>query len=175
MKKLGVIFKEASENRIKTGLKESDSVFIINYSKVPSPDLSALRMLLKSSNARLFVVKNTVARRALKDSGLEQLITNVEGPCGLVFSKEEPVGVSRVICDFTKTHEQLKLQGGSLRDKIINRQDIEALAKLPSKEVLRAQVVMSLNSPIVKLVCVLNQTIKKFVYCLEQIKQKKTG
>lgn len=174
MKKLGLIFKENSENRIKSGLKESDSVFIINYSKVSSPDLCNLRQSLRGSNASLFVVKNTVARRALKDSGLEPLIKSIEGPCGLVFSREEPVGVSKVLCDFLKTHEQLKLQGGSLKDKIIDKTVIEALAKLPSKEVLRAQVVMTLNSPILKLVVVLNQTLKKFVYCLDQIKQKKS-
>lgn len=175
MKKIGLLFKENSENRIKTGLKESDSVFIINYSKVSGPDLSSLRQALRGSNASLFVVKNTVARRALKESGLELLVKGIDGPCGLVFAKEEPVGVSRVLCDFTKTHEQLKLQGGSLKDKIIDKTDIEALAKLPSKDVLRAQVVMTLNSPILKLVVVLNQTLKKFVYCLDQIKQKKSA
>jgi len=175
MKKIGLLFKENSENRIKTGLKESDSVFIINYSKVSGPDLSNLRQALRGSNASLFVVKNSIARRALKECGLELLVKGVEGPCGLVFAKEEPVGVSRVLCDFTKTHEQLKLQGGSLKDKIIDKTDIEALAKLPSKDVLRAQVVMALNSPILKLAIVLNQTLKKFVYCLDQIKLKKSG
>lgn len=175
MKKLGLLVKEISENRIKDSIKGSDSVFIINYSKISGPDLSALRQSLKGSNARLFVVKNAVARRALKDSGLEPLVKNVEGPCGLVFAREEPVGVSRVLCDFSKTHEQLKLQGGSLKDKLINREDIEALAKLPSKEVLRAKVVMGLNSPISGFVCVLNQTLKKFVYCIEQVRQKKTS
>lgn len=175
MKKLGLIFKEVSENRIKTGLKESYSVFILNYSKVSGPDLSTLRQSLRNTNASLFVVKNTVARRALKDSGLEPLVKAIEGPCGLIFARNEPVDVSRILCDFTKTHEQLKLQGGSLKDRIINKADIEALAKLPSKEILRAQVVSSLNSPISKLVCVLNQTLKKFVYCLDQIKQKKSG
>lgn len=175
MKKLGVIFKEVSGNRIKTGIKESDSVFIINYSKLSGPDLNLLRQSLRGSNARLFVVKNTVARRALKDAGLETLITSIEGPCGLVFAKEEPVGVSKVLCDFSKAHENLRLQGGSLKDKVINRADIEAMAKLPSKEALRAQVVMTLNAPISKLVIVLNQSLRKFVYCLEQIRQKKSG
>lgn len=175
MKKLGVIFKEVSEHRIKTGVKESDSVFIINYSKLTGPDLNSLRQSLRGSNAKLFVVKNTVARRALKDAGLETLITNIDGPCGLIFAKEEPVGVSKVLCDFSKTHEHLKLQGGALKDKVINKADIEAMAKLPTKEVLRAHVVATLNAPISKLVIVLNQTLRKFVYCLDQIKLKKAG
>lgn len=173
MKKLGLLVKEISENKIKENLKKSDSVFIINYSKVSSPNLSTLRQSLKTSKARLFVVKNTVARRALKDTALEELVKVIEGPCGLVFSKEEPVTVSRILYEFSKSHEQLRLQGGALKDKIIGKNDVEALAKLPSQEILRLKVVMTLNSPIAKLVFVLNQTLNKFVWCLEQIKNKK--
>lgn len=174
MKKLGLLFKEVSEKKIRESLKDSNSVIIISYSKLSGPDLNTLRLSLKNSNANLFVVKNTVARRALKDSGLEPLTKTIEGPCGLVFAKEEPVDVSRALCEFIKSHEQLKLQGGTLKDKIIDRSAIEALAKLPTKEILRVKVVMSLNAPISGLVSVLNQTLKKFVYCLDQIKQKKT-
>ncbi|MDP2923976.1 MAG: 50S ribosomal protein L10 [Candidatus Omnitrophota bacterium] len=175
MKKLGLIFKETSEKQIINYLKDSDCVFIINYSKLSSPDLSSLRLNLKGSGAKLFVVKNTVARRVLRGTELESLTKTIEGPCGLIFVKEEPVTASRILWDFYKAHEQLKLEGGALKNKIINKADIESLAKIPSKEILRAQVVMSLNSPITKLVIVLNQTLKKFVYCLDQIKQKKTS
>ncbi|MDD5045380.1 MAG: 50S ribosomal protein L10 [Candidatus Omnitrophica bacterium] len=174
MKKLGLLFKEVSEKRIKTSLKESDSVFVINYAKLSGPDLNTLRLTLKDNKANLFVIKNTVARRALKDSGLEALVGAIDGPCGLIFTKEEPVDVSKALYEFAKTHEALKLQGGTLKDKVIDKKDIETLAKLPSKEALRAKVVMTLNSPIFGLVYVLNQTLKKFVYCLDQIKQKKT-
>ena len=173
MKKIGLVFKEASENRIKDTLKSSDAVFIIKYSGVSSPDLCSLRQTLKSSRASLFVVKNSVARRALKDSALMPLIKNIDGPCGLVFIKDEPVEVSKVLCNFTKEHEQLKLEGGFLKDKIVEKKDIEHMSKLPSKEVLRAQVVGALNSPISGLVITLNQVLAKFVYCLDQIKQNK--
>jgi len=175
MKKIGLIFKEASENRIKNTLKSSEGVFIVKYSGVSSPDLCALRLSLKTSRASLFVVKNSVARRAFKDSGLEPLLKNIDGPCGLIFVKDEPVGVSQALCNFTKDHEQLKFEGGSLNDKIIEKKDIEFMAKLPSKEILRAQVVMTLNSPISGLVITLNQVLAKFVICLDQIKQKKTS
>ena len=175
MKKIGLIFKEASETRIKKTLKDSDAVFIVKYSGISSPDLCSLRQSLKTTRASLFVAKNSVVRRAFKDSGLETLIKNIDGPCGLVFVKDEPVAVSQALCNFTKDHEQLKLEGGSLKDKIIEKKDIEFMAKLPSKEVLRAQVVGALNSPISGLVITLNQVLAKFVYCLDQIKQKKTS
>lgn len=121
----------------------------------------------------MFVVKNSVARRALKGSVLDPLIKNIDGPCGLVFIKDEPVSVSQALCNFNKEHEQLKLEGGFLKDKIIERKDIEYMSKLPSKEVLRAQVVYALNSPISGLVITLNQVLAKFVICLDQINKKK--
>jgi len=175
MKKLGILFKETSANFIKNNLKESNAVLIIKYSGLSSPDLSTLRQNLKSSNAALFVVKNSVAKRVFNGLGLGSLINAIEGPSGLVFVRDEPVDASRVLCNFLKGHEQLKIEGGLLKDKILEKKDIESMACLPSKDVLRLQVIMTLNSPISGLAIVLNQIIKKFVYCLEQIKQKKTG
>ena len=175
MKKIGLLFKEISENRIKNSLKESGSVFVIKYCGLSSPDLSSLRANLKNSKANLFVVKNTVARRALKDSGLESIVKGIEGPCGLIFVREEPVDASRVLFNFAKEHEQLKLEGGFLKDRVLEKKDIEAMAKLPSREVLRAQVVMCLNSPIFRLAFVLNNTLSKFVVCLDKIRQKKAS
>jgi large subunit ribosomal protein L10 len=173
MKKLGSIFREASENRIKDYLKESQSVFVIAYSKLSSPDMSSLRQLLKGSSARVFVAKNSIARRALKDSGLETVVKLIDGPCGLVFIKDEPVAASKALCNFSKDHENLKLAGGFLNDRMLEVKDIQAMAKLPSKEVLRAQAVIMLKSPILGFVMVLKGNLRKVVYCLQQIKQKK--
>ncbi|MDD4979878.1 MAG: 50S ribosomal protein L10 [Candidatus Omnitrophica bacterium] len=173
MKKLGLVFRETLENRLKKYFKESQGLFIVGYSKLSSPDLTTLRKSLKGAKAKLFVTKNSVARRALKDSGLEGLIKSVEGPCGLVFAKEEPVDTSRVLYGFFREHEQLKLEAGFLEDKILDKKDIERMARLPCKEILRYQAVMALKSPIFGLVMVLKGNLRKLVYCLEQIKKKK--
>jgi len=173
MKKIGLLVKEASENRIKDNFKTSKGLIIIKYSGVSSPDLSSLRKTLKDTGANLFVVKNSIARRAMKGLGLDDLVKSIETPCGLIFFKDEPVDTSKILCQFRKEHEKLVLEGGLLQDKILTFKDIETMSKLPSKEVLRTQVVVSLNAPISKFVIVLNQTLKKFVYCLDQIKQNK--
>jgi large subunit ribosomal protein L10 len=174
MKKIGLLFKETSSNRIKASLKESNAIFIVKYSGLSGPDLNSLRKNLKCTKATFFVIKNSIARLAFRDTGLESVVKFVEGPCGLVFASEEPVGASKVLCSFVKEHEQLKLEGGLLKDVILQKKDIESMALLPSREVLRAQVVMTLNSPIAGLAIALNQIAAKFVYCLDQIKQKKT-
>lgn len=173
MKKIGLLVKETSGNRIKNYIKESNAILVVKYSGLPSPDISTLRQNLKSSNSMLFVIKNNIAVRALRDSGLDLLIKTIQGPCALVFVKDEVVGACRVLCNFLKYHEKLGLEGGILKDKFLEKKDIESMAKLPSKEVLRLQVVMALNSPISGLVITLNQILAKFVYCLEQIKEKR--
>lgn len=173
MKKLGILVKETSQDRIKNHFKESNAVFIIRYSGLSSPDISYLRQSLRNSCAHLFVVKNSVARRAFDNAELKPLIKAIEGPCGLVFVKEEPVAPCKVLCSFSKEHEQLKLEGGYLKDKVLEKKDIEAMAKLPTKEVLRAQLVMTLNSPISGLAVALNQILAKFVYCIEEIRKKR--
>lgn len=174
MQKLGLLFKETFQKQINIRLKESEGIFILNYSKLSSPDLTGLRQTLKGSAAKLLVVKNSVARRALKEAKLEELSKSIDGPCGLIFAKEEPINVSRLLWEFFKAHEQIKLLGGALEDRIIDPYDIEALAKLPSREILRHKVVLVLNSPISGLARTLNQLLRKFVYCLEQVRQKKT-
>lgn len=175
MKKLGVIFKEASENRIKKSIEGSGSFFITKYSGLSGPDMNALRKSLRAANSELFVVKNTTARRVLK--GVEDnsaLLDIVSGPSGFVFAKEDPVNTAKTLHTFAKTHEKFVLAGGFLDKKVLNKQDIERLAKLPSREVLLTQVVVGLKSPITGFVMVLKGNLRKFVYCLKQIEQKKT-
>lgn len=173
MKKIGQLVKETSESRIKASFKASQGLIIVKYSGVSSPDMSNLRKSLKGSGADLLVVKNSIARRAMKDLGMDNLIPAVQSPCGMIFLKDEPVDTSKILCAFRKEHEKLVLEGGLLQDKLLTFKDIELMSTLPSKEALRGKLVVALNAPISKLVIVLNQSLKKFVYCLDQIKQSK--
>jgi large subunit ribosomal protein L10 len=173
MKKLSTIFKESSEKRIRESFKNAQAMFVVRYSKLTGLDLNNLRKSLRGIDSELFVVRNAIARRAIKDFNSEGLTKLVEGPCGFVFSKKEPVETSKVLFNFTKDHENLKLEGGLLDDRLISGKDIEALAKLPSRQVLLTQAVVAMKSPITGLVMVLKGNLRKLVYCLEQIKNKK--
>jgi large subunit ribosomal protein L10 len=175
MKKIGSIIKSTTENRIKRNLSATGGFFIIGYSQLTSLDMSALRQLLKNADANLFVVKNSVARKVFKDNGLEGSIKAIDGPCGMVFANGDPVGTTKVLCDFAKDHEPLKLQGGLLEGKLLEKADIEGLAKLPGKDALRALVVITLNSPLSRLARALNSNLSKLARCLDQIKSKKSG
>ena len=174
MEKIGQLIKGTLENRVKDSFKLSQGMIIIKYSGVSSPDMSVLRKTLKLSGSNLLVVKNSIAKRAMEKLGLQDLVKSIESPCGMVFFKDEPVGVSKILCAFRKDHEKLVLEGGLLQDKLLTLKDIEVMSALPSKDLLRGKLVMVLNAPILKLAIVLNQTLKKFVYCLDQIRQKKS-
>jgi len=175
MKKIGLIFKETSEKQIKNRLKDSGSFFLIGYSSISGPDLTLLRLSLKNVDANLFVVKNSVVKRALKSCGHDLLLPKVEGPCAMVFSSEEPVSTTKALYEFFRRNENLKLLCGFMKDKVLEKADIVELAKLPSKDALRAKLVMLLNSPISRLAMALNANLRKLVVCLEQIKNKKSG
>ncbi len=173
MKKLSVLFKEASESRIKKGIQESEGLFIVKYSKLSGLDLNIIRKSLRAVNSEMFVVKNNIAKRALKETKNEAILELVQGACSFVFSKKDPVEASKVLFNFAKDHENLKLEGGLLKDRLINSKDIEALAKLPSREVLLTKTLVAMKSPITGIVFVLKGNLRKLVFCLEQIKQKK--
>lgn len=174
MKKIGQLVKETSGNRIKDSFKASSGLIIVKYSGVSSPDMSILRKTLKSSGADLFVVKNSIARKVMKELGFDGLIPSIETPSAMIFFKDEPVDVSRILCSFRKDHAKLVLEGGLSQDKLLSLKDIELMSTLPSKDVLRGKLVVALNAPISKFVIVLNESLKKFVYCLDQIKQNKS-
>ena len=175
MKKLGLLLKKQTESLVDSRLKESQALIIIKYAGLSAPALTTLRRSLEGAQAQFMVVKNSVARRVLKGAGKEPLVEAVDGPCGLVFSREEPVDTAKVLYDFAKKFEQLQVAGGYLHDKILQEQDCRHLSKLPSQLQLRAQVVMTINAPRVKFVMALNHTLRKFVVCLDRIKQKKEG
>ncbi len=174
MKKIGIIVREATENRIKDRLAATEALFIVKFSGLSSPDICGLRITLKASNASMFIVKNSIARRAFKELGFEALSVCVDGPSGIIFVKDDFAAVSKLLYNFAKDHEHLKFAAGLLnREKLLTQKDIEILAKLPSKDVLRGHVVCTLNAPIVGFVRVLSQSLRKFVYCIDQIKLKK--
>jgi len=172
MKKLGLLFKETSENLIAKRLEENQSLFVINYAKVSGPDFNGLRLALKNTKARVFMVKNSVARRALKNAG-EKLTSSIEGSCGIVFSADDPVQTCKVLYTFIQTHDQFKVQAGLLAGgQVLAKQDVETLSKLPPKEQLRADLVGVINAPLSRLTYILKQNLNKLTYYLEQRKDK---
>ena len=173
MEKIGSLIRKFSENEIRKNLKEVDSFFIIGYSGISSSQISTLRQSLRRSKANLFVIKNSISRRVFEENNFTEISKMLQGPCGLVFVKDDPIATSKVLANFAKEFVNLKIEGGFLKDRVLGRSDIITLASLPDKKMLYTKVATALQSPISNFVSVLNNTLRKFVWVLNQIKDKK--
>jgi large subunit ribosomal protein L10 len=173
MEKIGNLIRKISEDQIRINLKQTDSVFVVVYSGLSGPDMNTLRHSLRVSKSNFFVVKNSISKRVFNELGLAEVANMLQGPCGLVFVKDDLIATSKVLYNFAKEHETFKIEGGIVEKRILQKSDISTLANMPSKQVLYTKIVVGIKSPINNLVCVLNNTLNKFVIVLDQIKKKK--
>jgi len=172
MKKIGTLYKEASERELRERLSQAASMFIVGYSGLTSNVLNELRNNLTQAGARLFVSKNSMAKRVLEQREVGRFI---EGPIGFVFAPTDtdPISVSKILKKFSKENEKLILRGAILQDRVLESKDIDMLASLPSKEMLYTMLVTGLKAPISNTVSALKQLLNKLVVALSRIKEKK--
>jgi len=126
-------------------LKDRDFLVVAHYKGLTVSEISSLRQKIKSANSIFKVAKNTLARRALKDTNFEVLDKLFVGPTSIAYS-DDPVSTSKAMIDFAKENENLKILGGAMSGKELNVDEIKKLASLPSMETLRAQIVGLLSA-----------------------------
>ena len=173
--KISSIIKKSVEKQLKDNLDRVDGFIIIGYSGVSAPALSTLRCRLNESKADMLVVKNSLSKRVFKDKKMENMVNSVEGPTGIIFIEDEPVSVSKVLVNFAKENTTMALKGGFLQERLLTKADIEALSKLPPMEVLRAKAVYAIKAPLNNLYAVLTGVLRKPLYALKAISDKKQG
>ena len=172
MAKLGLIIKQEAERILRDKLQRcGNSFFIVKYSGLSASDLNLLRNSLSNIDSPFMVIKSSVSKRVFKSS--QDLISYIDGPCGLIFVNKDLISTSRIVHKFIKENPSLEVKAGFLKDKIITREEIEALSKIHSLSALQSQVVGGLKSPIFGLVFGLKQIINKLVWTLGQVKEKK--
>lgn len=148
---------------------------LTNYRGLTVAQDTKLRAKLREAGVEYRVVKNTMARIAAREAGIEGLDEHLEGPTAIAFSVTDPVAPARVISDFVKEHKlkALEVKAGLVEGKVIDAAGVKALANLPSREVLIAQVLAGMQSPIVGFVNVLQGSIRNLVYALDAVRQQK--
>jgi len=121
------------------------------------------------------VVKNTLAKIAAADAGVEGLTELLAGPTAIAYCHGDPVRVAKVIQDFIKEKKKAAIRGGKLERSLLTAADVEKLATLPSREQLIAQLVGTLAAPLRGLVTVLNGPIRALVVVLGQVQESKAN
>lgn len=118
-------------------------------------------------------MKNTLAKRASEGTPVEAAKDTFRGPVGVAISYKDPALLAKKVLEFVKANEKLKIKGGIIEGKVCETKDIKAISELPSRETLLAMFIGAMQSPLSKLVAVLNVTLVQFVYAMESLKNKK--
>jgi len=165
--------KKAEVKVIQEHLKESVCVVLTDFRGLNVDELAELRKKLREKRADYKVVKNRLTKIAANNLDLSDLGDYLTGPTALVMSVEEMISPAKIVYDFAKEHEALKIKGGILEGEIVDSAKIKALASLPPKEELLAKMLGNLNGPIVGFVNVLNGPLRGLVGVLSAIADQK--
>jgi large subunit ribosomal protein L10 len=135
-------------------LRTTETLLVADYRGLTMPQIDDLRSKLIEHGARFAVVKNTLTRRAAEAAGADSLLALLEGPTAIAFleSEGDPVAVAKALVDAARDTRVLEVRGGLLEGRAIEAAEIESLAKLPPVDVLRAQVLGAVTSPLTAIV-----------------------
>jgi large subunit ribosomal protein L10 len=161
--------KVAVVTEIREKLEGADAAFLTEYRGMSVGALAGLRVTLRQSGAEYKVYKNTLARLAASGAGIAGLEELLIGPTGITFVKGDVAAAAKALRDVAKTNPMLVLKGGSLGKVTLSAKDVEALAELPSREVLLAQFAGALQAPLVKTAGLLQALPRNFAYGLKAL------
>lgn len=151
-------------------LGQAKGAVLTDYKGIGVNKLTELRRQLRNEGVEFKVVKNTLAKRAADELGITELKAHLEGPTAIAYSLEDPVAPAKAVAAFIKANRVLAIKAGLVEGKVIPMAGVQALADLPAREVLIAQVVGAMAAPLSGFVNVLQGPIRKLAYALEAIR-----
>ncbi len=153
-------------------LKDSEYVFLTNYSRITVAETAELRSKLKDQEAEFHVVKNSILNQATKELEMPDVSEYLEGPVAIVSGGRNPSEVAKILKKFYKDKEKVEIKGGALGDRLLNADEVDQLSKLPSLDALRAQLMGLLNQPAQQCVMVLNAVPQNLLNVLKAQSEK---
>lgn len=156
--------KKAVVAEIKEKLVNAKSVVLIDYRGLTVAEVTELRNQCRKAGVEYAVLKNTMVNLAAKEAGIEGLEGFLKGPTAVAFGMEDAVAPAKVLTEFIKKTKKTEVKCGLLDGQILDAAGVEALAAIPSREVLIAKIMGSMMS-----------AVSKFVYVVEAIRKKAAG
>ena len=153
---------------LKQRLNGVKTVVLTEYRGLTVRQLSDLRKQLRAVSAQYKVVKNRLAKIAVDATDLSALARHLNGPTGMIVSKDDPVAVAKALQAFTKANQALTIKAGYADGQILGPAGLKALADLPSRDALRSQLVGALQGPLTQLVGLLTAPQRELAYVLNQ-------
>ncbi len=176
MKKSHVLKQQEIET-IKERFQKAHGVVAVRYSGITVGEITSLRVKFRNAGVDYVVLKNTLVRRALDELGIKDLDHILEGPSAFAFGMNDPISPAKIVLEFINQSksDKMKIKAGLAEGQYLDPAGVQALAKLPSREVLISRMLSSLNAPASSLVGVLSATLGSLVYTLEAIRKQKAG
>jgi large subunit ribosomal protein L10 len=160
--------KVDSVHALKQRLGGVQSAVLTEYRGLTVPQISDLRKQLRGASAEYKVIKNRLARLAVKDSPLEGLARHLKGPIGVAYTRHDPVAVAKALSAFVRANPALSIRVGVVEGRVLEPEEIRSLAELPSREQLRGQLVGVVEGPASQLVGLLTAPQRELVHVLEE-------
>lgn len=165
--------KKTAVSEYRDWVKASKAIYLIQPSAITPNEATKLKKELYAVDSQFNVIKNSLFKLALEEEGLTLDESMFEGPNAAVFASDKMSEAAKILSKFIKDTEKGMVKGGILDGKFIAREKVEALASLPSREQLLAQVVGTMNAPVSGFVNVLAGTVRSFLYVLNAIQTQK--
>ena len=146
-------------------LRTSETLIVADYRGLTNAEIDGLRSKLIEHGARFAVVKNTLTRRAAEAAGADALLALLEGPSAIAFveSGGDAVQVAKALADAATKTKVLAIRGGVLEGSVLSAEEVQSLAKLPPVDVLRAQLVGAIVSPLTTVVALMTAPLRDLV------------
>lgn len=155
-------------------LTPMQAAIVMRCKGITVEEVTELRRELRKQKVGFRVIKNTLAKRAFENTVLAPLKDEMSGPTALAYTESEAVAMAKTLTEFAKKLEsRVEVCAGVLDGKLLSKEEVKALASLPSREVLLARLVGSLQSPYAGLVYTLSGVLRKLVYALDAVRREK--